>query len=67
MSELKSTPLQKAAARRVQQLFQETDIAERPADLIADIIHYCVVEGIDFQSELDAAWVYVTEESNEEN
>jgi hypothetical protein len=66
MSELKTTLLQQVAARRVKQLFNETDIAERPADLIADIIHYCQVEGIDFQTELDAAWVYVTEESSNE-
>jgi|LakMenEpi03Aug12_release.lakeMendotaPanAssembly.Ray.scaffolds.fasta_scaffold277791_5 hypothetical protein len=66
MSELRTTALQLAAARRVQRLFEETDIAERPADLIADIIHYCQVEGIDFQAELDAAEQYVLEEASDE-
>lgn len=62
---MKNNVLRTAAARRVRQLFEETDIAERPADLIADIIHYCVVEGIEFQVELDAAWQYVQEESQD--
>lgn len=62
---MKNNVLRTAAARRVQRLFEETDIAERPADLIADIIHYCVVEGIEFQAELDAAYQYVEEESQD--
>lgn len=65
MTKTNTTLLQQAAARRVQRLFEETDIAERPADLIADIIHYCQVEGIEFQVELDAAWEYVREESQD--
>jgi len=66
MNETKTTPLQRAAARRVQQLFNETDIAERPADLIADIIHFCQVEGVDFQAELDTAYQYVLEEATDD-
>ena len=66
MNETKTTPLQRAAARRVQQLFNETDIAERPADLIADIIHFCQVGGVDFQAELDTAYQYVLEEATDD-
>jgi hypothetical protein len=42
---------------------QQTDM-DRPADLIADILHYCREEGIDFSVELDAAECYVTEEDS---
>jgi hypothetical protein len=45
---------------------QQTDM-DRPADLIADILHYCREEGIDFSVELDAAECYVTEEDSFDN
>lgn len=59
--------LRSMAANRVRRLFQETDLAERPADLIADIIHYCAVEGIEFATELDVAEQYVSEELSTDN
>ena len=49
------------AASRVRQLMKQTDM-ERPADLIADIIHYCRAEGIEFDAEVNIAELYVSEE-----
>jgi len=49
------------AASRVRQLMKQTDM-ERPADLIADIMHYCRAEGIEFDAELNVAELYVSEE-----
>jgi Tfp pilus assembly protein FimT len=49
------------AANRVRQLMKQTDM-ERPADLIADIIHYCRAEGIEFDAEVNIAELYVSEE-----
>jgi hypothetical protein len=49
------------AASRVRQLMKQTDM-ERPADLIADIMHYCKAEGIEFDAELNVAELYVSEE-----
>ena len=49
------------AASRVRLLMQQTDM-ERPADLIADVIHYCKAEGIDFEAEVNVAELYVSEE-----
>jgi len=54
------------AANRIRLLMQQTDM-DRPADLIADILHYCREEGIDFSVELDAAECYVTEEDSFDN
>jgi Tfp pilus assembly protein FimT len=49
------------ATSRVRQLMKQTDM-ERPADLIADIIHYCRAEGIEFDAEVNIAELYVSEE-----
>jgi hypothetical protein len=49
------------AASRVRLLMKQTDM-ERPADLIADVIHYCRAEGIDFEAEVNVAELYVSEE-----
>jgi Tfp pilus assembly protein FimT len=49
------------AASRVRQLMKQTDM-ERPADLIADIMHYCRAEGIEFDAEVNVAELYVSEE-----
>jgi hypothetical protein len=49
------------AANRVRQLMKQTDM-ERPADLIADIMHYCKAEGIEFDAEVNIAELYVSEE-----
>ena len=51
------------AANRVRLLIEQTDM-NRVADLLADILHYCREEGIDFSVELDAAECYVTEEDS---
>ena len=49
------------AASRVRLLMKQTDM-DRPADLIADIMHYCKAEGIDFEAESNVAKSYVAEE-----
>jgi len=49
------------AASRVRQLMKQTDM-ERPADLLADIMHYCRAEGIEFDAEVNVAELYVSEE-----
>jgi hypothetical protein len=49
------------AASRVRLLMKQTDM-ERPADLIADIMHYCKAEGIEFDAEVNMAELYVSEE-----
>jgi len=51
------------AANRVRLLIQQTDM-NRPADLLADVMHYCKEEGLDFQIELEAARFYVQEEES---
>jgi hypothetical protein len=56
--------LQTEAAERAEQMFACGEAHEHPADLIADIIQLCLVEGINFQTELDTARQYVTEEQS---
>ena len=51
------------AANRVRLLIEQTDM-DRVADLIADILHYCKEEDIDFQYEFDIAQSYVAEEDS---
>jgi len=51
------------AANRVRLLMAQTDM-NRVADLIADILHYCREEDIDFGCELDVAHSYVAEEDS---
>jgi hypothetical protein len=51
------------AANRVRLLMEQTDM-DRVADLIADILHYCREEDIDFQYEFDIAQSYVAEEDS---
>ena len=51
------------AANRVRLLIEQTDM-DRVADLIADILHYCREEDIDFQYEFDIAQSYVAEEDS---
>ena len=54
--------LQSEAAARATQMFSCGEAHERPADLIADIIQFCLYNDIDFEEELDTARQYVTEE-----
>jgi hypothetical protein len=54
------------AANRVRLLMAQTDM-NRVADLIADILHYCNEEEIDFGYELDIAHSYVNEEESFDN
>jgi hypothetical protein len=51
------------AANRVRLLIEQTNM-DRIADLIADILHYCREEDIDFQYEFDIAQSYVAEEDS---
>ena len=51
------------AANRVRLLIEQTDM-DRVADLLADILHYCREEDIDFGCELDVAYSYVAEEES---
>jgi hypothetical protein len=53
--------LSQHAAARGEALFG-CDEYERPADIIADIIQYCLETGEDFEAELETARQYVTEE-----
>jgi NTP pyrophosphatase (non-canonical NTP hydrolase) len=43
-------------------MFSCGEAHERPADLIADIIQFCIYNDIDFEAELNTAYEYVTEE-----
>ena len=54
------------AANRVRLLIQQTEM-NRVADLLADILHYCNEEKIDFGYELDIAHSYVNEEESFDN
>lgn len=56
--------LQSEAAARATQMFSCGEVHERPADLIADIIQFCIYNDIDFEAELDTARQYVTEEQS---
>jgi len=53
--------LSQHAAQRGEALFG-CDEYERPADIIADMIQYCLQSGEDFEAELATARQYVTEE-----
>ena len=37
----------------------------RPADIIADLMHYCEINGINFEGELESAIGYYAEETND--
>ena len=56
--------LSKHAAHRGEMLFGSNEAYERPADIIADMIQYCLQSGEDFEAELDQARAYVTEEQS---
>jgi hypothetical protein len=60
--EQKMGQLQQWAAARAEKMFACGEAHERPADLIADIIQLCLVEGIDFEAELATAREYVATE-----
>ena len=51
----------KQALARVQSYFKNYD-TEQPAEILADILHYCRENDIDFDEELDRAYGYVNEE-----
>lgn len=52
------------AVDRVEQLLHNYDSydTEMPAEILADIIHYCKVKGFDFADQLNIAESYVAEE-----
>lgn len=51
----------KQAIARVQSYFKNYD-TEQPAEILADILHYCRENDIDFEDELERAYGYVNEE-----
>ena len=54
--------LSKDAAQRGEALFGAHNGYDRPADIIADMIQYCLQSGEDFEEELAVARSYVEEE-----
>jgi hypothetical protein len=56
------------ATRRTEELLDTHSSYERPADLIADLIHYCNYHGelFDFEEELRVARLYVDDEQRED-
>lgn len=54
--------LQSAAVARVDQMFGCGEAHEQPADLIADIMQFCIYNDIDFDQQLTMAREYVAEE-----
>jgi hypothetical protein len=56
---------QERAVQRIDSIMTTSDYCyERPADLLADIIHYLNYKQIDFPEELETAEMYVTEEES---
>lgn len=57
--------LQDQACDRIRELFASCEDYTRPADIIADIMHFCARQGgtFDFDQELAIAETYVTEEA----
>lgn len=55
-----------SSAARAEGLMKLSIDYDRPADIIADLIHYCNQKGITFEEELAAARGYVEEEINED-
>ena len=49
------------AVERVEDYFKNYD-TEQPAEILADILHYCREKGLDFANELVLAENYVDEE-----
>ena len=49
------------AVKRVEGYFKNYD-TEQPAEILADILHYCREKGMDFANELVLAESYVDEE-----
>lgn len=58
------------ATQRTEELLEinSSKVYERPADLIADLIHYCNYheEVLDFEEELRVARLYVDDEQRED-
>ena len=59
------------ATQRTEELLEinSSKVYERPADLIADLIHYCNYHGevLDFEEELRVARLYVDDEQREDS
>lgn len=49
------------AVERVNSYFKNYD-TDQPAEIIADIVHYCQQKGINFYDEVELAVIYVSEE-----
>lgn len=52
---------ERSAITRVQGYLGNYD-TDQPAEILADILHYCNSSGIDFRAQLQLAESYVTEE-----
>ena len=55
------TESQARACKTIQEFLTKYD-TDQPAEILADILHYCQVKGIDFNIQLELANVYVEEE-----
>lgn len=55
------TKFAEQAVDRVESYFKNYD-TKQPAEIIADILHYCQQKGIDFYDEVELAESYVSEE-----
>ena len=56
--------LQSEAAERAEQMFACGEAHEQPADLIADIIQFCLYNEIDFEEQLGLAREFVVRENS---
>jgi hypothetical protein len=52
-----------AVALRAHQRYTSSESPPRPADLLADLMHYCVKEGLDFQRESQVALEFFGDEA----
>ena len=57
--------LSEVSVLRIKEILNDKhDTIERPADIIADIIHFCRETNIDFMDELRIAMVYYLDETS---
>ena len=55
------------SATRIRAFLSQYPIGENtPAEILADVIHYCQKEGLDFDDELRRAYGYVEAENEED-
>jgi hypothetical protein len=54
-------------ALRAHQGYTRSEVFPRPADLLADLMHYCAAEGVDFDAEFGMAREFFGDEHVESN